>query len=473
MAPSASAPRLNFLNVLAFCSPGLALGSYAVAFSVFLPQYYASHIGISTAMVGNAFAIVRLIDIWLDPFLGLGMDRTRTAIGRYRPWLLIGGPVLAFASYMVFMAKPGIGVNYVILWVLVFYLGTSLMSLSQTSWAANIAPTYDARSRLFGALSAVGVVGAAIILLMPKVLHVAKSSDPTLIQTMGWFMIIAAPAGCLLASVVTREPLVQTAQHQQVRLREYWDLIKRPEVARILAADFCLALGPGWMAALYLFFFRDSRHFSTGDASLLLFVYTMAGLVGAIVLGRLATRFGKHRTLIGASTLYSLGLILLYVMPKGRFSIDGPFMFGMGFLATGFTLLVRAMVADVGDVVRLETGQNRVGLLYALVTGTQKAAGALSIFFTFNALQLVGYQTKENLHNTAAAISGMEMTYLIGPIGFVMLGGACFLGYKLDAGRHAEVRRQLEERDAMVPEAAVLEGLSSDVAVPENVRNPS
>jgi len=468
-----AAPKLGFFGALAFAAPAVALGSYAIAFSVFLPQYYASHIGISAAMVGNAFAIVRLIDIWLDPFIGLGMDHTRTRLGRYRPWLLIGGPILAFASYMVFMAKPGITVPYVVLWVLVFYIGTSVMSLAQTSWASNIAPTYDARSRLFGVLSAVGVAGAAVLLLLPKVMNISKSSDPHLIQTMGWFMIIAAPVGCLIAAAVTREPIRQSAHHQRVRLIEYWHLIKRPEVLRILAADFCLALGPGWMAALYFYFFRDSRHFSTAEASLLLFIYTMAGLVGALVLGRLAVRFGKHRTLIGASTGYSLGLILLYVMPKGHFYIDGPFMFVMGFLATGFTLLIRAMVADVGDVVRLETGQNRIGLLYALVTGTQKAAGALSIFFTFNALVLVGYQTKETLVNSAASIKGMEMTYLLGPIGFVMLGGACFIGYKLDAAKHEVIRRELAERDAMVPEAPVLEGLSSDSSLPQNIHRPS
>ncbi|MFI4976137.1 MAG: MFS transporter [Caulobacterales bacterium] len=461
-----AAQRLSFLGVLAFCSPGLALGSYAVAFTVFLPQYYASHIGISTAMVGNAFAIVRLIDIWLDPFIGLGMDRTRTRLGRYRPWLLVGGPLFALAAYMVFMAKPGITLPYLIGWMLLFYIGTSIMGLAQTSWAAGIAPTYDARSRLFGALSSIGVLGAAILLLLPTFLNIPKASDPHLIQTMGWFMIIGAPAGALIAGVFTRERVATTTHAERVRLAEYWQLFKRPEVLRILAADFCLALGPGWMAAIYLYFFRDSRHFSAKESALLLFIYTIAGLVGAIAMGRLAVRFGKHRTLIAASTGYSLGLALLFVMPKGRFFIDAPFMFVMGFLATGFTLLVRAMVADVGDQVRLETGRNRVGLLYALVTGTQKAAGALSIFFTFNALALVGYRTLESQHNTPAAIHGLELIYLIGPIMFVMLGGACFLGYGLDSRRHANIRAALEQRDAMIPEAAVLEGLTGDVALP-------
>jgi len=40
------------------------------------------------------------------------------------------------------------------------------------------------------------------------------------------------------------------------------------------------------------------------------------------------------------------------------------------------------------------------------------------------------------------------LTFISGPIVFVMLGGACLVGYKLTAERAAEVRRQLDERDA-------------------------
>ncbi|HWA62116.1 MAG TPA: MFS transporter [Caulobacteraceae bacterium] len=460
------APRPPGLaRTLAFSLPGVALGSYAVAFSVYLPQYFASHIGIATAVTGNAFAIVRFIDIWLDPFIGMGMDHTRTRIGRYRLWMLLGAPIFALAAYMIYMVQPGATVQYVIAWLLVFYIGTSVMSLSHTSWASVLAPTYDARSRLFGAMASVGVVGAAVVLLLPKILGVAKASDPHLLHTMGWFMIAAAPAGAIIAALATPERLIGGAHHQPAKLIEYLRLLRRPEVLRILGADLCLALGPGWMAAIYLYFFRESRGFTAGEASLLLFIYTMAGLVGAWTLGRLAVSFGKHRTLMAASTGYSIGLAVIFILPKGHFFVDAPFMFVMGFLASGFTLLIRAMVADVGDQVRLETGRNQIGLLYALVTGTQKLAGAFSIALTFNALALVGYQTKEGIRNSAAAIHGLELIYLIGPISFVMLGGACFIGYRLDAAKHAEIRRELEERDALVPEAAVIEAMTSDAAL--------
>lgn len=79
---------------------------------------------------------------------------------------------------------------------------------------------------------------------------------------------------------------------------------------------------------------------------------------------------------------------------------------------------------------------------------------------------MVGYDAKEGATNTPQQILGLEMAYIIGPIVFVMLAGACFIGYKLDSATHAEIRRKLDERDGHTEvsydEAAVLEGLTGE-----------
>jgi Na+/melibiose symporter-like transporter len=186
-----------------------------------------------------------------------------------------------------------------------------------------------------------------------------------------------------------------------------------------------------------------------------------------------AIRLGKHRTLMAASTGYSLGLVAMLFLPKANFPLGAVFMFTMGFLASSFPLLDRAMVADVGDAVRLEKGKQRVSLLYAMITTSQKVALSGSIFLSFLVLGLIGYQAKEGAINTPAAIFGMQLVYIIGPVVFVMLGGACFIGYKLDSKRHAEIRAQLAIRDAMIPEAAILEGLDGGACAPGALIGPA
>ena len=161
-------------------------------------------------------------------------------------------------------------------------------------------------------------------------------------------------------------------------------------------------------------------------------------MLGAAGLSWLATRLGKHRTLMIASTGYSLGLILIALHAQGRAAAGGDHDVRLGFLAAGFVLLGRAMCADAGDAIRLAKGKHQQGLLYAMMTSVEKIASAFSIGLTFTILGAVGYQAKEGAHNTPAAIHNLELVYILGPIFFVMLGGACYIGYKLD---HKRARR--------------------------------
>lgn len=478
-APSASekdSDRLSWPALTAFSLPGLPLGALAVALSVYLPRFYAGHFGLGLAAVGLTFMAVRLFDMFLDPVIGIMMDRTRTAIGRYRVWLIAGAPILAVAVYMLFLppslptgAIPKYG--YVVVWLFIYYIGTSVISLSHAAWASVIASKYHERSRVFGMIQVVSILGATAVLIVPSLLGV--KSGPGEVNAMGWFIVAVTPLGIAMASARTPEKIIADTHGEKFGLKDYWEMVTRPEMARIIIADFCLALGPGWMSALYLFYFHDSRGFTYEHARFLLAIYIVAGVFGAAILSWVATRLGKHRTLQVASTGYSIGLVVLTLLPKGVFSFAAVAMFVLGFLAAGFPLLDRAMVADVGDAVRLEQGKQRVSLLYAMITSTQKIASALSIGLTLVVLQLIGYKADEHAVNTPSAIHGLELVYLIVPVLFVMLGGACYIGYTLDQKRHAEIRHQLDSRDAGVDEASVLENLTGDNALLNEVRGAS
>jgi GPH family glycoside/pentoside/hexuronide:cation symporter len=458
--------RLSLGTILAFAGTSLPLSALAIAISVYLPRYFASHIGVELAVVGAVFALVRAIDIPLDPALGMIMDRTRTRWGRYRIWTVIGAPILMFALIMLFQAPEGSGQLYLGGWLLIMYLGTSILGLSHSAWAATLATNYHERSRIFAVMTAVGVLGSVLVLVIPIVLEQQGLTDAQGVQAMGWFIIGLTPVAVALVVWRTPEKITVDVGGKHFNLHDYWALISRPNMIRILLADLCLALGPGWMAALYLFYFKDARGFSTSEANILLLVYILAGFAGAPSVGWLANRISKHRAVMVTTTGYSLMLMMVGFLPKGSMMLALPAMFMAGFLAAGFGVMTRAITADIGDEVRLDGGKERIGLIYALTVLTGKVAGAFSIFLTFTVLARVGYNAKEGATNTAQAIHNLELAYLIGPIVFVMLGGACFIGYKLDATSHAEVRRKLEERDALYDEAPIIESVT---ATPGNI----
>jgi GPH family glycoside/pentoside/hexuronide:cation symporter len=455
--------------VLAFSATSIPVSALILAVSVHLPRYFASHMELSLAVVGAAFALVRAIDIPLDPMLGLLMDRTRTRIGRYRFWTLLGAPVMMLSLYMLIRPSEALGQGYLIVWLLVMYLGLSILLLSHLAWAATLAPDYNQRSRIFGALTFIGVGGAVVALFIPIVMDALGYSDAQGVQAMVWFIIIAAPIAAGVVAFSTPERVASDHAHR-FGLQDYWSLLTRPNVIRIMAADLFITLGPGWMAAVYLFYFKDARGFTTSEANLLLVIYILAGFAGAPFTAWLANRISKHRALMVCTTVYSLTLLSLTILPKGDFVAAIPTLFVTGAMAAGFIVMIRALTGDIGDEIHLESGREWMGLMYALTNATTKVAGAASIFLTFNVLAQVGYDAREGAVNTPEAIRGLELAFLIGPIFFVMLGGAWFIGYRLTQEKHAEVRRQLEERDALYDEAPVLESLTAEpagVAPPE------
>ena len=458
---------LSLPAVMAFASGHIPIAALSLAISVHLPRYFASELGLALTVVGASFALVRFVDIPIDAGLGLAMDRTRTRVGRYRVWMALGAPILMFALYMLLSSPEGVGQGYLFGWLLVMYIGYSGVYLSHLAWAGRIAPTYKERSRVFGAITGLGVFGAMFVLLIPVYLTSQGSTDAESVRAMIWFIIGATGLSTLLVVVVSPEKIAKD-QPTRFELKDYWALLTRPNILRLLAADLFVTLGPGWMAAIYLFYFTDSLGFTLAQSNLLLMIYIGAGFLGAPLAAWLANRISKHRALMVNTTVYSLGLVLLPTMPKGDFLIFSLVMFLVGAMAAGFTVMIRAITADIADEIRLESGREWMGLMYAMTTATSKLAAAGSILLTFSVLAAVGYQAKAGTVNTPEAIRGLELAYIIGPIFFVMIAGACFIGYNLTAARHAEIRRQLDEQDALVDPGAAMESLTGEDLAPAN-----
>jgi Na+/melibiose symporter-like transporter len=399
-------------------------------------------------LVGAAWGFVRMIDIPFDVLLAVLMDRTRTSLGRYRVWMVASAPILMLGLYQLFMAPHGFGAPYLVGWLLVMYLGYSILYLSTNAWAATLATLYHERSRLFGGITAVGVIGALAVLMIPILGQSFGRSNAQSVQAMGWFIIGVIPLCVGVAVLRTRERIAVDHKAETFPLKDYWHVLIKPELVRLFLAQMALTLGPGWMSAIYLFFFTDAWGFTVQQASILLAVYILAGLLGAVAVPALARRIGKHRALMITTTCFSLGIFSIFVIPKGNVLAGLPIMIWSGAMAAGFNLMVGAMLADVGDEVRLTQGRERISMLYAVNALASKIAAAFSILLTFPLLERLGFNPAEGVVNTPAAIHNLTIAFIAGPIVFVMLGGACVIGWRLDARRQGEIRGALDARDA-------------------------
>ena len=445
---STEARRSNAV-LAAFSGPCLPLAAFGVALPVTLPEFYATHVGLELGTVAAVFMIVRLIDIVFDPFIGWGMDRTRTRFGRYRPWMAISTPILMLSAFMMFVVvKPGAGPLYLFAWLLVLYLGFSIGTLGQLGWASVLAPQYDQRSRVYGWWQVFNIIGVILILILPTVviqLGIGTYADG--VRIMGWAILIALPVTIGLAMFAVPEP-VNAGAAPHGGPSAYLGLFRRGAVRKLLLADLVLGVAPGITGSLLFFFFGQIKGYGHTEASLFMLLYFVAGLVGAPFWAWLATRIGKDKALAVASLVFAVFYIGATLVPGGNFAVTAVAMFIAGLPYAAGLFLLRAMMADVGDEVRLETGVDRTGLMFSILSATTKIGHVVALI-PYLVLQLVGFKAIAPAGgNSAMSLLTLQILFILVP-GVLLASAALLLrNYPLTPARHDEIRKALEVRDA-------------------------
>lgn len=434
------------VSLACFSAPCLALAALGLPLVVYLPNHYAKTLGVDLAAVGAAFMVVRLLDIAVDPVLGAMMDRTSTRWGRFKPWLVAGGPVLMASTAMLFFAQPGVGVARLTFGLLLAYVGWSICVLAQTSWGALLSTDYRQRSRVYAWWQTANVIGLLLVLVTPVVLTQGDAEPGAAVRGMGVAVLILLPLTIATAAFGVKEPPPGPPAHA-AGLTVWWDLFRSKAVRRLMLSDIVLGLVPGVAASLFLFYFQQAKGFSEGDTNILLLCYFLAALVGAPLWSRLADGIGKHTALAFASLFYLVGQTALWLLPPQHFALGVAAAFLAGLPYSASSVLLRAMMADVADEERLNTGADRTGLLYAFLTSATKVGAALAVGITFIGLdQLADFKPEGG--NTPGALLGLEIMFLVVPAALSLVAAALLFGYPLDAARHAAVRAALAGRDA-------------------------
>lgn len=428
-------------TLAAFASPGLPIAAVGLPMIVYLPPYYAGTLGLDLATVGFVFFLVRVIDLPIDPLLGHWMDRTRSRVGRYRPWLLAGGLTLAAGAWLVFMAEPGIGAAAAFAFLMLLYIGLSLTVVAQLGWGACLSENYDQRSRIFSWWMAVQVLGMILVLVLAAMAGGGASG----IRAMGWFVIVLAPLTALLmaAAVPERDCL---GERPKAGVAELKALARNPLFVRVIVLDILTSIAPGITGAMFLFYFEHRLGFDGGQASLLLLIYFAAGFAAAPLWISLARRIGKHRALAVAGLCFAGFHFSLSLLPPAGFALAAPAMAIAGLPYIAAPSLLRAMMNDASDVDRLETGLDRNALIQALLTTTQKISYALPVAILYPALDLIGFDPKPGHANSDDAIFGMTLLFIVPPTLLILAAAWVASRWPLDRQKHSEVQAALAAR---------------------------
>jgi Na+/melibiose symporter-like transporter len=446
-------PRHSSLRLLAYAGPSIPIAALGLPLAVHLPAFYAGPMGLGLATVGTIFFIARLFDVVVDPMLGILSDRIDTRWGRRRVWVILSVPILIVSSYYIFMPTAPVTANYLLYGLFGLYLGFTMILLAHMSWGAELSDEYDERSRIQAWREGLTTIGVPLVLMLPAIIDNigGEHLEGRGVAVMGWFIIIALPVTVFFAVTGMGERKVRP-QPKISPLEAIGPLLSNRALQRLVVSDFASGFSGSALGAMFLY--EAGYIWQVGSyANLLLLLYFFAGVGFIPLVLKLSYRFGKHRTLIGASLFNVAFVPTLFLIPPGNVAVACLVLVFLGVNVASPTVLYRSIMADVGDYDEVHTGQRRTGLFYALLTFSAKVGSAVAIGSVFWALDLIGF--KPGAANDAATLQHVNILYVSVPFFCNLFVAAMMWGFPIGLKEQKELRRILDER--VVEEAESVE----------------
>ena len=151
--------------------------------NTYLTFYYTNCAGLSAASVGFMFVITKFVDAFTDYMVGVFIDHTDTKMGRYRPWMLFGSPVLAVGMVLLFSVPVTWGDGAKMAWAYITYIifsfGYTLVNIPMAPIVSALSPEPSERTAIATTRTVFSNLGSltSSILTLPLVYHFAGVSD--------------------------------------------------------------------------------------------------------------------------------------------------------------------------------------------------------------------------------------------------------------------------------------------------------
>lgn len=437
------ARQLNKRVLASYSMVALPIGAMAMPIAIYLPPFYSGSLGLSLATVGLIFTLARVWDLVTDPIMGVVIDRYGSRWGQYKHWVALAIPLLMLAVYKLFLPNPSdVSALYLGGWLLVLYVGYTMLSISHNSWGSVLAGDYDERSKIFGWREIFIILGMALVLAIPAALDLSRETPISeKLAAMGMFCLVLFPLTVLpTVLAVPDKPSVRT---ETLGLQDALELVRsNPTLWRLLFADFTTAFAMSATAALYIFF--ATYAFELKDhASLALLLYFLAGFLAMPAWLKLAYRMGKVgaiRMAIGYTMLLQAGLF--FVTDPGNVPLFWGYTFLAGLAFGAGPTLLHSMMADLTDIDESKTGQKRAGMYFALLATVNKLGGASAVGLTLTLADRL-FDFTPGAENSPEAIQGLLVIFCFAPAAALAITYLPLHRYPLSKEKQAEIKQDL------------------------------
>ena len=385
-------------------------------------------------MVGLVFMILRFWDLGTDPVMGWLVDTRPTKRGRIKHWLIASVPVLMIGAFFMFMPMgETVSPLYLVVWLIVLWLGFTMLQTPHQSWVPMITTVYDERSRLFMWREIISTVTLLALLIIPTLLAMNYGFDRRgQVMVMGIILMIVLPLTVTLAVSFVPDP---APAEDAPKMEFSWDAIKvafkDPNMVRILMVEVLVGIAIAGTGGMFLFAAQWGFGV-TALAPVILMVFFIAGFAAMPVWVWLSKRTEKHLVFMGTA-IWSIATYLVYLPMSAMGGGVIPLLIaaivsGLGY-GTPF-ILARSMVADIIEAEQAKTGENRSGMYYSLMSGSYKTGASFAIGIPYILLgAFVGFDPSGE--NSPEVVRGLMLVFVGVPVVSYALAALILRNYKL------------------------------------------
>ncbi len=414
---------------------------------LFLLVFYTDIVGVSPAIVGTLFLVVRVFDAVTDPLMGALADRTHTRWGQFRPYILWLALPFGLLSVLAF-TTPELSQSGKVIYVFVTY---SLLMIAYTAinipYSAlggvltnNPKERVSVQSYRFVFANVGSILVAACTL--PLVEWFGEGNPATGYQYTMIFMSIIGVILFLLCFAGTKERISPPKNQKSNVKKDMTSLWKNDQWRILCLAALFLLTGEVLRNSLAIYYVKDYL----GREDLITTFLTLgaiARLLGCALADYIAKRLCKIKAYIGLQTLAAICCIVSFFIPSDQVVLAFTLFFLWNLTLQMATPLLWAKMADTIDYGHWKTGIRVTGMVYSAVVFFIKMGLALGGAMAGWSLAYYGYQG--GIEQSEVTKQGILISFTLYPAIGSLLVAFIMRWYILDDKKVEQIHHELND----------------------------
>jgi glycoside/pentoside/hexuronide:cation symporter, GPH family len=419
--------RLSWLEASAYAVGDAGFNLYWATVDSFLLFFYTDVVQLAPAQVAFALLFGRIIDLVAGPLIGIGVDRTRTRLGRYRPYLVFLAPPLAVSAVLLF-SKPSIwplGIAHLIglrdhfalaatVASCIFALSYSMANVPYTALLTVVTSDEAERTR-FASLRFAFAAAAGLFVQYNTLALVARFGAGS--AALGWqrtllLYSVPATAALLVCGMCTRERVKRSSEDikasfvlmKLMRNRTWWWCI----IAMLssIAAFSCRAAASPFYLKYFVLRVDAGGIFLTVNSAAALFACLLVSAKPSIAHSK--TSLGVACALMGAIVTCTF-----LFLPPDRWLMQLAIQVAFGFTTGALVPAIFSIFSDLPQSVPAFEGISIVGIIAASSLLAIKLGAMIGVGLVSVALSLVHYQAYAA--SSSAILSAIRLLMSVAP----------------------------------------------------------